>query len=53
MGTMDFIRMRMKGRALFPETKNRKACDDFNPGEALNYSLFPFLYMKPGALGKT
>ena len=40
------------GKALFPETKNRKACDDFNPGEALNYSLFPFLYMKPGALGK-
>ena len=41
-----------EGKALFPETKNRKACDDFNPGEALNYSLFPFLYMKPGALGK-
>jgi len=41
-----------EGKALFPETKNRKACDDFNPGEALNYSLFPFLYLKPGALGK-
>jgi len=41
-----------EGRRLFPETKNRKACDDFHPGEALNYSLFPFLYMKPGALGK-
>jgi S-formylglutathione hydrolase FrmB len=41
-----------EGRRLFPETKNQKGCDDFHPGEALNYSLFPFLYMKPGALGK-
>ncbi len=41
-----------EGKRLFPETKNEKACDDFYPGEALNYSLLPFLYMKPGALGK-
>jgi hypothetical protein len=41
-----------EGRALFPETKDQKACDDFYPGEALNYSLLPFLFMKPGALGK-
>ena len=41
-----------EGKALFPEVKNREACDDFNPGEAFNYSLFPFLYMKPGALGR-
>ena len=41
-----------EGKALFPETKNRKCYDDFNPGEAYNYSLLPFLYMKPGALGK-
>jgi len=41
-----------EGRRLFPETKNQKGCDDFRPGEALNYSLLPFLYMKPGALGK-
>jgi len=41
-----------EGKTLFPETKNPKGCDDFNPGEALNYSLLPFLYMKPGALGK-
>ena len=40
------------GERLFPGTKNQKACDDFYPGEALNYSLFPFLYMKPGALGR-
>jgi S-formylglutathione hydrolase FrmB len=40
------------GERLFPGTKSRKACDDFYPGEALNYSLFPFFYMKPGALGK-
>ena len=41
-----------EGKRLFPETKNQKACDDFYPGEALNYSPFPFFYMKPGALGK-
>ena len=41
-----------EGKRLFPETKNRKACDDFFPGEAMNYSLFPFFYMKPGAAGK-
>ena len=39
-------------KRLFPETKNGKGCDDFYEGEAFNYSLFPFLYMKPGALGK-
>ncbi|PIX25715.1 MAG: hypothetical protein COZ69_02365, partial [Deltaproteobacteria bacterium CG_4_8_14_3_um_filter_45_9] len=26
-----------EGKRLFPETKNQKACDDFNPREALNY----------------
>ncbi len=41
-----------EGRRLFPETKNQKACDDFYPGEAMNYSLLPFFYMKPGAMGK-
>jgi enterochelin esterase-like enzyme len=41
-----------EGKRLFPETKNREACDDFFPGEAINYSLLPFFYMKPGALGK-
>ena len=41
-----------EGKRLFPETKSQKGCDYFNPGEALNYSLFPFFYMKPGALGK-
>jgi enterochelin esterase-like enzyme len=41
-----------EGKRLFPETENQKACDDFYPGEAMNYSLLPFLYMKPGALGK-
>ncbi|MEW6374161.1 MAG: alpha/beta hydrolase-fold protein [Thermodesulfobacteriota bacterium] len=41
-----------EGRALFPETKNQKACDSYNPGEAMNYSIFPFFFMKPGALGK-
>lgn len=41
-----------EGKRLFPETKNQQACDDFYPGEALNYSLLPFLHMKPGSLGK-
>ncbi len=41
-----------EGKILFPETKNRKVCDDFNPEESLNYSLIPFLRMKPGALGR-
>ncbi len=41
-----------EGRALFPETKSRRSCDDFNPGEAFRYSLIPFLSMKPGALGR-
>jgi S-formylglutathione hydrolase FrmB len=41
-----------EGKRLFPETKDQKACDDFSSGESLNYSLFPFLYMKPGALGR-
>ena len=39
-------------KKLFPETKNPKTCDDFDPDENYNYSLFPFLHMKPGALGK-
>lgn len=41
-----------EGRRLFPETKSQKACDDFEQGEAFNYSLLPFFYMKPGALGR-
>ncbi len=41
-----------EGKRIFPETRNRNGCDDFYSGEALKYSLFPFLYMKPGALGK-
>ncbi len=41
-----------EGRALYPETKDRRGCDDFNQEEGLNYSLLPFLHMKPGALGK-
>jgi hypothetical protein len=41
-----------EGKRLFPEVRNRKVCDDFDPGEAFNYSILPFLYMKPGALGR-
>jgi S-formylglutathione hydrolase FrmB len=41
-----------EGKRIFPETKNQRSCDAFNAEETLNYSLLPFLYMKPGALGK-
>jgi hypothetical protein len=41
-----------EGKRLFPQTKNPKACDQFNSGEAFSYSLLPFFMMKPGALGK-
>jgi enterochelin esterase-like enzyme len=41
-----------EGKRLYPEVKDQMACDHFNSGEALNYSLLPFLYMVPGALGK-
>jgi enterochelin esterase-like enzyme len=41
-----------EGKRLFPETKSQRACDDFERGEALNYSLLPVFSMKPGALGK-
>ncbi len=51
-GDNGFYTNENEGKRLFPETKNQKACNDFYPGEAFNYSLFPFLYMKPGALGK-
>jgi hypothetical protein len=41
-----------EGKRLFPEVKDQRACDDFSPREAFHYSLLPFLYMTPGALGK-
>ena len=41
-----------EGKRLFPEVRDQTACDNFNAGEALHYSLLPFLYMKPGALGR-
>jgi S-formylglutathione hydrolase FrmB len=41
-----------EGKMLFPETKESKPCDRFQPGEAFHYSLLPFLLMKPGALGR-
>jgi len=41
-----------EGKRLFPEVKHQGACDQFDAGEALNYSILPFLYMMPGALGK-
>ncbi len=41
-----------EGKRLFPETKDESACDGFRSDEYLTYSLFPFLRMKPGALGQ-
>ncbi|MBM4341240.1 MAG: hypothetical protein FJ110_17050 [Deltaproteobacteria bacterium] len=41
-----------EGKRLFPETQDEKRCDGFSEEKYLNYSLFPFLRMKPGALGK-
>ncbi len=41
-----------EGKSLFPGTKDLGGCDGFQSDEYLNYSLFPFLWMKPGALGK-
>lgn len=40
-----------EGKRLFPGTKSPEACDHFHQGEAFNYSILPFFYMKPGALG--
>ncbi len=40
-----------EGKRLFPNTKSQEACDHFHQGEAFNYSILPFFYMKPGALG--
>jgi enterochelin esterase-like enzyme len=41
-----------EGKSLYPETKNQGGCDGFQEGEARPYSFLPFLYMKPGALGR-
>lgn len=41
-----------EGKRLFPETKNPRGCDEFDAEEYLGYSIFPFLRMKPGALGQ-
>lgn len=41
-----------EGKRLFPKTKEQGACDSFRQEEYLTYSLFPFLRMKPGALGQ-
>jgi len=41
-----------EGKKLFPETKDESACDGFRSDEYLNYSVFPSLRMKPGALGQ-
>jgi hypothetical protein len=41
-----------EGKRLFPVTTDQGVCDGFRPEEYLNYSLLPFLRMKPGALGQ-
>lgn len=41
-----------EGRLLFPPTASRKGCDHFHSDECFKYSLIPYRYMKPGALGQ-
>ncbi len=41
-----------EGKRLFPETNERSGCDGFRSEEYRNYSILPFLRIKPGALGK-
>jgi hypothetical protein len=41
-----------EGRPLFPPTLSREGCDHFHPNECFKYSLIPYRYMKPGALGQ-
>lgn len=51
-GDNSFYTDENEGKKLYPDTKDRGGCDGFRPGEYWNYSFFPFLRMKPGALGK-
>ncbi len=41
-----------EGSSLFPPTASRERCDHYRPHECFKYSLIPFRYMKPGALGQ-
>ena len=41
-----------EGKPLFPPTASRESCDHFHPHECFKYSLIPYRYMKPGALGQ-
>jgi enterochelin esterase-like enzyme len=41
-----------EGKALFPPTRNKGACDAFSPDECLRIIRAPRRYMRPGALGK-
>ena len=51
-GDNSFYMDENEGRTLFPPTVSRESCDRFHPHECFKYSLIPFRYMKPGALGQ-
>jgi esterase/lipase superfamily enzyme len=41
-----------EGKSLFPLTASLEGGDHYRPDECFKYSLIPFRYMKPGALGQ-
>ena len=51
-GDNSFYANENEGRLLFPPTASRKSCDHFHSPECFKYSLVPYRYMKPGALGQ-
>jgi hypothetical protein len=51
-GDNSFYANENEGKHLFPPTASRESCDHFHPDECFKYSLVPYRYMKPGALGQ-
>jgi esterase/lipase superfamily enzyme len=51
-GDNSFYMDENEGKHLFPPTSSRESCDHFYPDECFKYSLIPYRYMKPGALGQ-
>jgi len=51
-GDNSFYMDENEGRPLFPPTASREGGDEYYPHECFKYSLIPFQYMKPGALGQ-
>ncbi len=51
-GDNSFYANENEGKPLFPATESRERGDHYHPHECFKYSLIPFRYMKPGALGQ-